>query len=125
MSPTCAFLPQFMVPAAAPILQALALSAIFVGVAALSDAAYVLVASALAPALRKGSSAWAVTALQWSTLRLAFTRRYHVAGAPGNDRKGLVQTIPCLSNPPRPKEVRVSHGAGARATPAHDVRGTL
>jgi len=47
-----AFLPQFMMPTAAPILQALALSAIFVGVAALSDAAYVLVASALAPALR-------------------------------------------------------------------------
>jgi threonine/homoserine/homoserine lactone efflux protein len=47
-----AFLPQFMVPTAVPILQGLALSAIFVAIAALSDAGYVWVASALAPALR-------------------------------------------------------------------------
>lgn len=47
-----AFLPQFMSPTAAPMSQGLALSAIFVVIAALSDSAYVLLASALAPALR-------------------------------------------------------------------------
>jgi len=52
-----AFLPQFMAPATAPILQGLALSAIFVGIAALSDSGYVLLASALAPALRASRGA--------------------------------------------------------------------
>ena len=47
-----AFLPQFMQPSAAPVLQALALSAVFVALAAASDAGYVLIAAAVAPALR-------------------------------------------------------------------------
>lgn len=47
-----AFLPQFMAPTATPVLQGLALSAIFVGMAAVSDVGYVLLASALAPGLR-------------------------------------------------------------------------
>ena len=47
-----AFLPQFMQPSSAPVLQALALSSIFVGVAAISDCAYVLAAAAIYPALR-------------------------------------------------------------------------
>ena len=46
-----AFLPQFMVPTAAPVLQALALSAVFVAVAALTDSGYVLFAAAVAPVL--------------------------------------------------------------------------
>jgi threonine/homoserine/homoserine lactone efflux protein len=52
-----AFLPQFMQPAAAPVMQALALSAIFVAVAAFSDAAYVMLAAAVAPVLRAASGA--------------------------------------------------------------------
>lgn len=47
-----AFLPQFMEPTSAPVLQALALSSLFVGVAAVSDCAYVLAAAAIYPALR-------------------------------------------------------------------------
>jgi threonine/homoserine/homoserine lactone efflux protein len=47
-----AFLPQFMQPSAAPVLQALTLSAVFVALAAASDAGYVLIAAAVAPALR-------------------------------------------------------------------------
>ncbi len=47
-----AFLPQFMQPTTAPVLQALVLGAIFVAVAAASDCGYVLLASVLAPALR-------------------------------------------------------------------------
>ena len=47
-----AFLPQFIQPTSAPVLQALALSSIFVGVAAFSDSAYVLAAAAIYPALR-------------------------------------------------------------------------
>lgn len=47
-----AFLPQFMQPTAAPVLQALALGTVFVAVAAASDSGYVLLASALSPALR-------------------------------------------------------------------------
>jgi len=47
-----AFLPQFMQPTTAPVLQALVLSTIFVVVAAASDAGYVLLASVLSPALR-------------------------------------------------------------------------
>jgi len=52
-----AFIPQFMVPTATPMLQGLALSAIFVGIAALSDSGYVLLASALTPALRESRGA--------------------------------------------------------------------
>ncbi len=52
-----AFLPQFIAPTATPVLQGLALSAIFVGIAALSDSGYVLLASALAPALRASRTA--------------------------------------------------------------------
>jgi threonine/homoserine/homoserine lactone efflux protein len=52
-----AFLPQFMQPAAAPVMQALALSAIFVAVAAFSDAVYVMLAAAVAPVLRAASGA--------------------------------------------------------------------
>lgn len=47
-----AFLPQFMEPTAAPVLQALTLGTVFVAVAAASDSGYVLLASALSPALR-------------------------------------------------------------------------
>ena len=47
-----AFLPPFLEPTSAPIRQALALGAVFVVLAAASDAAYVLAASAVAPALR-------------------------------------------------------------------------
>ena len=47
-----AFLPQFMQPSSAPVAQALALSSIFVGVAAISDCAYVLAAAAIYPTLR-------------------------------------------------------------------------
>ncbi|MDN3922234.1 LysE family translocator [Roseateles violae] len=52
-----AFLPQFMQPTASPVLQALALSAVFVAVAAISDAGYVLLAATLAPALRSAQGA--------------------------------------------------------------------
>lgn len=52
-----AFLPQFMQPTAAPMVQALTLSAIFVAVAAASDCGYVLLASALSPALRTSRGA--------------------------------------------------------------------
>jgi threonine/homoserine/homoserine lactone efflux protein len=52
-----AFLPQFMVPTAAPVWQALALGAIFVFIAALTDTGYVLLASVLAPALRASKGA--------------------------------------------------------------------
>ena len=45
----------FMQPSASPVLQALALSAVFVALAAASDAGYVLVAAAVAPALRAAS----------------------------------------------------------------------
>ena len=52
-----AFLPQFMQPTAAPVLQALALSALFVAVAAATDSGYVLLASAVAPALQSSRNA--------------------------------------------------------------------
>jgi threonine/homoserine/homoserine lactone efflux protein len=47
-----AFLPQFMQPTSAPVLQALALGSIFVGLAAVSDCTYVLAAAAIYPALQ-------------------------------------------------------------------------
>ena len=46
-----AFLPQFMAAPVAPALQALLLGAVFVLIAAVTDTAYVLLASALAPRL--------------------------------------------------------------------------
>ncbi|MFZ5509893.1 MAG: LysE family translocator [Pseudomonadota bacterium] len=48
-----AFLPQFMSPAASPLVQSLALGAIFVALAALTDSVYALAASALSPALSR------------------------------------------------------------------------
>jgi threonine/homoserine/homoserine lactone efflux protein len=48
-----AFLPQFMQPPAAPVPQALALGAVFVAVAAASDAGYVMLAASAAPWLRR------------------------------------------------------------------------
>ncbi len=52
-----AFLPQFMPSPVAPVQQALALGALFVAIAAASDTAYVLLAGALAPALRASGRA--------------------------------------------------------------------
>ena len=51
-----AFLPQFMQPTSAPVLQALALGFLFVIMAAATDSGYVLLASALSPALRTSRS---------------------------------------------------------------------
>jgi threonine/homoserine/homoserine lactone efflux protein len=55
-----AFLPQFIDSAGAPAPQALVLSTLFVGIAALSDSAYVLLARAVAPWFRGrgGSAGW-------------------------------------------------------------------
>lgn len=47
-----AFLPQFLSPDGAPVFQGLALGALFVAIAAVTDSAYVLAAGAVAPALR-------------------------------------------------------------------------
>ena len=49
-----AFLPQFLSPGAPPMFQGLVLGALFVGIAALTDSAYVAAAGAIAPALRGG-----------------------------------------------------------------------
>lgn len=49
-----AFLPQFMQPATSPVAQALTLSAVFVGIAVLSDTTYVLLAAVVAPTLQAG-----------------------------------------------------------------------
>lgn len=46
-----AFLPQFMHPAASPILQSLMLGSIFVAIAAITDTIYVLAAATVAPRL--------------------------------------------------------------------------
>lgn len=51
-----AFLPQFLHLQAPVIAQSLALSVVFVGIAAMTDSAYVLLAGVLAPALRAGSA---------------------------------------------------------------------
>lgn len=48
-----AFLPQFLSPGSAPMAQSLLLSSCFVAIAALSDAAYVLAASLIAPRLNR------------------------------------------------------------------------
>lgn len=47
-----AFLPQFLSPGASPMVQGVALGAMFVAVAAVTDSVYVLAASSVAPALR-------------------------------------------------------------------------
>lgn len=47
-----AFLPQFFSPHAAPMAQGMALGALFVAIAAMTDSAYALAAGAIAPALR-------------------------------------------------------------------------
>ena len=49
-----AFLPQFLNPAAPPILQSVVLGALFVSIAAVTDSAYALAAGLVAPALRGG-----------------------------------------------------------------------
>lgn len=48
-----AFLPQFMTPAGSPALQGMALGALFVGIAAITDSVYALAASAVAPRLAR------------------------------------------------------------------------
>jgi threonine/homoserine/homoserine lactone efflux protein len=48
-----AFLPQFMNPAASSMLQSVLLGSLFVAIAAISDTAYALAASAVAPKLRR------------------------------------------------------------------------
>lgn len=48
-----AFLPQFMNPAAAPLPQSIALGALFVLIAAVTDSLYALAAGSLAPALER------------------------------------------------------------------------
>lgn len=49
-----AFLPQFLSPGAPPMFQSMALGALFVAIAAVTDSAYALAAGAVAPALRNG-----------------------------------------------------------------------
>jgi threonine/homoserine/homoserine lactone efflux protein len=49
-----AFLPQFLSPGGAPMLQGMALGALFVAIAAVTDSGYALAAGAVAPALRRG-----------------------------------------------------------------------
>jgi threonine/homoserine/homoserine lactone efflux protein len=48
-----AFLPQFMSPPASPMVQSVALGALFVLIAAVSDTAYALAAGTVAPALKR------------------------------------------------------------------------
>jgi threonine/homoserine/homoserine lactone efflux protein len=55
-----AFLPQFMTPGAAPMVQSIVLGAMFVMIAATTDTVYVLAAGALAPALSHLRSARAL-----------------------------------------------------------------
>lgn len=52
-----AFLPQFIDPAVGPVLQSIALSAMFVLLAACTDSAWVLLAVSVAPLLGRGSDA--------------------------------------------------------------------
>jgi threonine/homoserine/homoserine lactone efflux protein len=52
-----AFLPQFMSPDAAPVWQSVALGAIFVTIAALTDAIYALAAGVVAPLLARAKGA--------------------------------------------------------------------
>lgn len=48
-----AFLPQFLSPGVPPMLQTMALGALFVAIAAVTDSAYALAAGAIAPALAR------------------------------------------------------------------------
>ncbi|MEW6513230.1 MAG: LysE family translocator [Pseudomonadota bacterium] len=48
-----AFLPQFMNPAVAPLPQSIALGALFVAIAAITDSLYALTAGSVAPALKR------------------------------------------------------------------------
>lgn len=48
-----AFLPQFMSPTGSPMAQSIALGALFVAIAAISDTVYALAAGSLGPALRR------------------------------------------------------------------------
>jgi threonine/homoserine/homoserine lactone efflux protein len=48
-----AFLPQFLSPTVSPVFQSMALGSLFVAIAAVSDSAYALAASAVAPALAR------------------------------------------------------------------------
>lgn len=48
-----AFLPQFLSPGMPPMLQTMALGALFVAIAAVTDSAYALAAGAIAPALAR------------------------------------------------------------------------
>lgn len=48
-----AFLPQFMNPAVAPLPQSIALGALFVAIAAVTDSLYALTAGSVAPALKR------------------------------------------------------------------------
>jgi threonine/homoserine/homoserine lactone efflux protein len=52
-----AFLPQFIAPGAPPLVQSLALGTLFVGIAACSDAAYVLLAGSLQPLFGRARAA--------------------------------------------------------------------
>ncbi|HEX2492850.1 MAG TPA: LysE family translocator [Steroidobacter sp.] len=52
-----AFLPQFMDPAASPMLQGVLLACLFVGIAAVTDTAYALAAGTLAPLLKRAGPA--------------------------------------------------------------------
>lgn len=49
-----AFLPQFLSPGVAPIVQSILLGSLFVAIAALTDSAYALAAGSVALALRRG-----------------------------------------------------------------------
>jgi len=51
-----AFLPQFLSPEVSPVLQSMALGALFVAIAALTDSTYALAAGAVAPALARVGS---------------------------------------------------------------------
>lgn len=52
-----AFLPQFMDATASPVVQAIALGALFVGIAAITDSAYALASGSLGPALSRSRGA--------------------------------------------------------------------
>ena len=67
-----AFLPQFIRPGASPMLQSIVLGALFVAIAACTDSAYALGASALAPwlARRRGATRLGRRMSGWSFIGL-------------------------------------------------------
>ena len=69
-----AFLPQFIDPAGSAIAQSAALGALFVAIAATSDALYVMAAGAASPALRRGGGgrSWGRYLAAGAYLGLAF-----------------------------------------------------